>query len=246
MLYCSCGMRVIILSPVLEVTGLWQIFTSAKQIIPRKAWFPGSAISGGESSWAVLRIGRVFGSLSLCVFVWRALTYLTLSLIRRSRDEKNKKAFAVISEILLWPLFLQAIIFCICELFRPLPDFFHTHLHDFYWEYIQLTEEGIPFFFTSRLIWTIAFVYLFFRYLSRRAQISKFRFFFAAFVLSAIPMILMRILLEYYWVIHPLIRSPYQDILPFLTSLFDCLYVITALWSLACIIFSVKRMATEA
>ncbi len=159
---------------------------------------------------------------------------------------KNKKAFAVISEILLWPLFLQAIIFCSGELFRPVFYFFHTHLHDFYWECIALTEGGIPFFFTSRLIWTIAFVYLFFRYLSKRAQISKFRFFFAAFVLSAIPMILMRIILQYNWVIHPFGLSPYQDILPFLTSLFDCLYVITALWSLACIIFSVKRMAAEA
>ena len=47
--------------------------------------------------------------------------------------KKNKKAFVVIFEVLLWPLFMQAIIYCVCELFRPVFNFFFTHMHDFYY-----------------------------------------------------------------------------------------------------------------
>lgn len=38
--------------------------------------------------------------------------------------KKKQKAFVVIFEVLLWPLFLQAIIYCVCKLFRPVFNFF--------------------------------------------------------------------------------------------------------------------------
>lgn len=159
--------------------------------------------------------------------------------------KKSQKAFIVILEILLWPLFLQAIIYCVCELFRPVFNFFFTHMHDFYYDCIRISEYGMFYFYAFRFIWAVAFVSLFFFYLSRRAQIRKFRSFFTVFVLSAIPMILMRITMQYDWVIHPVFTSPYQDLLPFLTFLFRFLYVIIPLWSLANIIFSVRRMTSK-
>lgn len=159
--------------------------------------------------------------------------------------KKNKKAFVVIFEVLLWPLFLQAIIYCVCELFRPVFNFFFTHMHDFYYDCIRISEYGMLYFYAFRFIWAVAFVSLFFFYLSRRAQIRKFRSFVTVFVLSAIPMILMRITMQYDHVIHPLFYSPYQDLLPFLTFLFRFLYVIIPLWSLASIFFSVRRMTSK-
>lgn len=159
--------------------------------------------------------------------------------------KKMQKAFIVISEILLWPLFLQAIIYCACELFRPVFDFFYTHMHDFYYDCIRISEYGMFFFYALRFIWAVAFVGLFFFYLSRRARIRKFRSFFTAFVLSAIPMILMRITMQYDWVIQPVFTSSHQDLLPFLTFLFRFLYVIISLWSLTSIVFSVMRITAK-
>ena len=145
--------------------------------------------------------------------------------------KKNKKAFVVIFEVLLWPLFLQAIIYCVCELFRPVFNFFFTHMHDFYYDCIRISEYGMFYFYAFRFIWAVAFVSLFFFYLSRRAQIRKFKAFFTAFILSAVPMILMRITMQYDWVTHPVFTSPHQDLLPFLTFLFRFLYVIIPLRS---------------
>ena len=65
--------------------------------------------------------------------------------------KKNKKAFVVIFEVLLWPLFLQAIIYCVCELFRPVFNFFFTHMHDFYYDcirtvsYTHLVDSALAF-----------------------------------------------------------------------------------------------------
>ena len=159
--------------------------------------------------------------------------------------KKNKKAFVVIFEVLLWPLFMHAIIYCVCELFRPVFNFFFTHMHDFYYDCIRISEYGMFYFYAFRFIWAVAFVSLFFFYLSRRAQIRKFRSFFTVFVLSAIPMILMRITMQYDWIIHPVFTSPHQDLLPFLTFFFRFLYVIIPLWSLTIIIFSVMRITAK-
>lgn len=157
---------------------------------------------------------------------------------------KKEKIFAVIFEVLLWPLFLQAIIYCVCELFSPVYNFFHTYMHDFYYNCIRISEHGIIFFYLLRFIWAIAFVFLFFCYFSRKKQVRKFKAFFTAFILSAVPMILMRITMQYDYVIHPVFSSPYQDLLPVLTFLFRFLYVIIPLWSLANIVFSVRRIIT--
>lgn len=129
--------------------------------------------------------------------------------------------------------------------FPPCINFFFTHMHDFYYDCIRISEYGMFYFYAFRFIWAVAFVSLFFFYLSRRAQIRKFRSFFTVFVLSAIPMILMRITMQYDWVIHPVFTSPHQDLLPFLTFLFRFLYVIIPLWSLANIIFSVRRITAK-
>lgn len=118
-------------------------------------------------------------------------------------------------------------------------------MHDFYYDCIRISEYGMFYFYAFRFIWAVAFVGLFFFYLSRRAQIRKFKAFFTAFILSAVPMILMRITMQYDHVIHPLFYSPYQDLLPFLTFLFRFLYVIIPLWSLANIIFSVRRITAK-
>ena len=45
--------------------------------------------------------------------------------------KKNKKAFVVIFEVLLWPLFLQWIMYCVCEFVHYLFNFFFTHMHVF-------------------------------------------------------------------------------------------------------------------
>ena len=92
--------------------------------------------------------------------------------------KKSQKAFIVILEILLWPLFLQAIIYCVCELFRPVFNFFFTHMHDFYYDCIRISEYGMFYFYAFRFIWAVAFVSLFFFYLSRRAQIQSFLYCF--------------------------------------------------------------------
>ena len=69
--------------------------------------------------------------------------------------KKNKKAFVVIFEVLLWPLFMQAIIYCVCELFRPVFNFFFTHMHDFYYDCIRISEYGMFYFYAFRFIWAV-------------------------------------------------------------------------------------------
>ena len=61
--------------------------------------------------------------------------------------KKNKKTFVVIFEVLLWPLFMQAIIYCVCELFRPVFNFFFTHMHNFYYDCIRISEYGMFYFY---------------------------------------------------------------------------------------------------